>query len=601
VTDRDGRDVEAAYLVLRRLEHRVQFATGLQTHALPERGELLDRIARSLGFATSAGLEEELSITRERVRRALFSLRPEQASRAAPEVLARLLVALDTGEEAAVLVRLAEHFESAVSPDLARHMLELARRPDSALGAATRDKAPELAAILVSALTGAADPEQAARFLARFFARLSTPSMYTRALAEEPWALRRLVNLFGSSAFLGEAIVGHPDLADRLLFGRGRPGIESARVAVEEEMAKLSSEAALDPDTFVGALRRAKGLVLLEVGFADLAAELGTRGCTAILSRLADTIIDQVTRFAMRELGADDLSLAVIAMGKLGGNEIGYGSDLDLVFVYDDRDPERCIRVAQRVLRLLSLPHGDGPGYALDTRLRPSGNQGLLVVSLDAFARYHGLSVDADPITVQGHDWERQALVKARPCAGNAALGEAFLALAQAAAYERGAPPPARVHHLRARMERELAGERRQGARARYDLKLGRGGLVDVEFAVQWLQMRHGTDRRVRTPETETALGALEACGYLDPALGASLREGYGFLRRIEQRLRILHGASAQLIEEGAPGLPPLARRLGMRDGPQGSAADHLLARYREVTEDVRAAYLAVLGLREEP
>jgi glutamate-ammonia-ligase adenylyltransferase len=606
VTDREGREVEAAYLVLRRLEHRVQYATGLQTHSLPERGELLDRIARSLGFATTDELEEEIALTRRRVHRALLSLRANDESRAAPEELGRLFVALDSSEEAPVLARLEEHFEGAASPDLARHMLELARRPDSVLGAATREKSPELAANLVSTLAGAADPEQAARFMARFFARLSTPSVYASALSEEPWALRRLVNLFGSSAFLGEAIVGHPDLADRLVFSRGAPTVPSARLAVDEEIAKIPNEAALDPDAFVGALRRAKGLVVLEVGFADLAEEMGTRGCTATLSALADAIVDRVTRFALREQGADDLSLAVIAMGKLGGNEIGYGSDLDLVFVYDDRearesDLERSVRVAQRVLRLLSLPHGEGPGYALDTRLRPSGNQGLLVVSLDVFARYHGLSPDADPATMQGRDWERQALIKARPCAGSAALGEAFLALAHTAAYKRGAPPPDRVHHLRARMERELAGERRQGSRARYDLKLGRGGLVDVEFAAQWLQMKHGMDVRVRTPETETALGALETCGYLDPALAASLREGYGFLRRIEQRLRILHGASAQLIEEGAPGLPPLARRMGMRDGPQGSAADSLLTRYREVTEDVRATYLAVLGLVEEP
>ena len=146
-------------------------------------------------------------------------------------------------------------------------------------------------------------------------------------------------------------------------------------------------------------------------------------------------------------------------------------------------------------------------------------------------------------------------------------------------------------------MERELAGERRATGRARYDLKLGRGGLVDVEFAAQWLQMKHGADRRVRTTETRTALSALEVCGYLDPALATPMREGYRFLRRLEQRLRVLHGTSAQWLEEGAPGLSPLARRMGMRDGPRGSAADGLLARYVTVTEDVRAAYLAVLGL----
>jgi glutamate-ammonia-ligase adenylyltransferase len=162
------------------------------------------------------------------------------------------------------------------------------------------------------------------------------------------------------------------------------------------------------------------------------------------------------------------------------------------------------------------------------------------------------------------------------------------------------------MHRLRVRMERELAGERgvdplggggAQGVRARYDLKLGYGGLVDVEFAVQWLQMKHGLDSRVRTTDTETALAALEACGYLDASRATALREGYRFLRRLEQRLRVMHGTSVSLLEEGAPGLLPLARRMGMRDGPRQSAVDALLTRYRSVTRDVRAAYLAVLGL----
>jgi glutamate-ammonia-ligase adenylyltransferase len=148
-------------------------------------------------------------------------------------------------------------------------------------------------------------------------------------------------------------------------------------------------------------------------------------------------------------------------------------------------------------------------------------------------------------------------------------------------------------------MERELGGERRAPGRLRYDLKVGRGGLVDVEFAVQWLQMKHGHDPRVRTPETETALSALEVCGYLQASLATPLRDGYAFLRRLEQRLRVLHGAGAQLIEDGAPGLPPLARRMGMRDEPRMRPESALLARYREVTEEVRAAYLAVLDVDE--
>ena len=251
---------------------------------------------------------------------------------------------------------------------------------------------------------------------------------------------------------------------------------------------------------------------------------------------------------------------------------------------------EKYIRAAQRVLRLVSAPHGEGSGYELDTRLRPSGSQGLLVVSLEGFKRYHGLLEGAAP---EGQDWERQALVKARACAGDAALGERVIKLAHAVAYERGAPDPAALHHLRMRMERELG---REGP-SRYDVKLGKGGIVDVEFAAQWLQMRHGSDPRVRTTDTETALAALETCGYLDGQIAAVLREGYLFLRRLEQALRVVHGTSQSLIEEGAPGMLALARRMGFRDGRDGSAAAALLERYRVVSRDVRAAYVTVLGV----
>ena len=408
--------------------------------------------------------------------------------------------------------------------------------------------------------------------------------------------------------FSGEAVAFHPELADRLLFARGVPNPARARIAVEVELATLRPEDASDADAFVGALRRAKGQVLIEVGLADLAGEMTTRDCTLTLSALADATLEQALLFAGREKGRARAGLSIIAMGKLGGREIGYGSDLDLFFVYrdgplvDDEWVEATVRLAQRVLRLVSAPHGDGPGYDLDTRLRPSGQHGLLVVGERGFSRYHGLLAEDDPKGAserQAEDWERQALIKARFVAGDRELGDDVMKLAHRAAYDFGAPPQERLHHLRLRMERELGAERRPEGNepARYDLKVGRGGLVDVEFAVQWLQMKHGADARVRTPDTELALSALEAHGYLEPVHAASLREGYHLLRRLEQRLRVLHGTSVQWIEQGAPGVPPLARRMGMRDGPWGSAADALIVRYRAVTEDVRATYLAVIGV----
>ena len=610
VSEREGREVGDAYVLFRRVEHRVQFATMQQTHTLP-RGELLERIARSLDYENGAALEEALTAHRAQVTSRFASLLVEEPP---PTLDPALDAALDARDEAALAELLGPLFADAWSVELSRHVLALAARPDDPLGSATRDRVPVLAPLLLEALATAADPEQAARYTASFFRRLRSSSGYAKALADDPRAARRLANMFGASAFLATSVLARPELADSLLFGSGAPSVASARAAIEEELAtpisnrESSRESAPPPDDsdradrLVGALRRAKGRVTLEVGLADLSGEVSTRAAMDILSELADATLARALDFAIAERGGKT-RLAVIAMGALGGRAIGYGSDLDIFFVYegdgDDELETRAIRIAQRVLRLVGAPHGDGPGYDLDTRLRPSGNQGLLVVSRDAFARYHiGQAVGATPDSGRHADpWERQALIKARFVAGDAELGEKIIAIAARAAHDQGAVGAEKLHRLRLRMEREIGRERRGTERDRYDLKVGLGGLVDVEFAVQFLQMRHGADPRVRISDTERALDALEAGGYLEPPLAATLREGYRFLRQLEQRLRIVHGASVHLLEEGAPGMEELARRIGMRATARASAAEELLDRYRVTTRDVRVAYATVLDV----
>ncbi len=597
VTEREERELSDAYLFLRRLEHRVQFATGLQTQTLPSDPSLLDRIARSLGCDGAGALLAELDAVRGRVRARFASLGPDAAP-AEDLPLERVWAALDAQDEP-LPADLAPRFGAAAAGDLPRHIVALARRPDFPLGAGTRDRNPTFAGRLLDGLADAADPEQAARLLSAFFTRLVTPGTYVRALIEDLRLVRAVCSLTGASAFLGESLVAHPDLMDQVLYTWTAPTPESAAAQVAIEVRALSAEDATDVDAFVGALRRVKRRVTFEVGLADLAGELSTPAVGHVLTALADATLAEACRFALRERAppgglagaADPSGIVLVAMGKLGGQEIGYGSDLDLFFVYgEEREgaQEYFSRVAQRVLQLVETPHGDGPGYELDTRLRPSGNQGLLVVSLASFARYS-----------QEHaaDWERQALVKARACAGDLALGAEVVRIAHDVAYERGTPDPAAMHHLRGRMEKELGHERLERSPARYDLKVGRGGIVDVEFATQWLQMRHGHDSRVRTTRTGAALAALEACGYVEPAVAETLREGWTFLRKLEQRLRVSHGTSVSLLEEGAPGLLTLARSMGMRDGRRGRADAALLERYVAITHEVRAAYLRVLGL----
>jgi glutamate-ammonia-ligase adenylyltransferase len=608
VTDREERAVESAYILFRRLEHRIQWATGLQTHSLPTDPADWLRLARSLGYKSERDLAKEIDDARDEVRSRLSSLLPPGvAHRAESSRFAEVIHRLEEAEPKAFDEAIVRVFGAAATAELCRDLRQLARRPDDLLGSITRERFPQMCTSFLDALIDAADPEQAARYLRTWLGRLGAPGVYVKPLGEDLRALRRLVGAFGASAFIGNAIADRPELGESVAFARRIPNAELAADEVEREVAEVDLFAASkgDPDAFVGALRRAKARMTIEVALADLAGEIGTREATLTLSALADATLEQATRFALGSAGSVR-GLSVVAMGKLGGNEIGYGSDLDVIFVFDPAvappgvDPHAHFgKHAQRVIRLLSAAHPEGPGYELDTRLRPSGSHGLLVTSLEAFARYHdvdlagGASPGEVPSAQQsGAAWERQALVRARFAAGDTALGAAVMKVAHVAAYERGAPPKADVHHIRMRMERELGRERP----GRHDLKVGRGGLTDIEFAVQYLQMQHGTDPRVRTPETPLAITTLAELGWLGTDVAETFREGYQFLRRLEQRIRIVHGSSSSLLDEKAEGLLPLARRMGMRDTPRSTAIEELIARYRDVTEAVRRAYLEVMS-----
>jgi glutamate-ammonia-ligase adenylyltransferase len=607
VTDREGREVGDAYVLFRRLEHRIQWATGLQTHLLPAAPADRERLARSLGYAAAEDLDRDLERARAGVASMLASLLPKGVSLSIePSRWAEILRKLDEADPGGLDEAIGRAFGAVATSELKRDIAQLARRPDDLLGSITRERFPELTSTFLDALVDAADPEQAGRFLRSWLSRLSGPGVYVRPLGEDPRALRRLVAAVGASAFIGSAMANRPELAESLVFTRRIPTAELSRSEVDREVEEVNQwEATQDPEPFVGALRRAKARTTIEVALADLGGEIGTREVTLTLSAVADATLEHATRFALGAAGAVR-GLAVIAVGKLGGNEIGYGSDLDVLFIFDPEaapsgtDPSQYFaQKAQRVIRLVSTAHPEGPGYELDTRLRPSGSHGLLVTSLGAFARYHDVDVGEAPSSVgpsvlqSGAAWERQVLVRARFAAGDPALGAAVIRVAHVAAYERGAPPPEELHRLRMRLQRELARERP----GRYDLKLGHGGLADIEFAVQYLQMQHGRDPRVRTTETPVALDLLRQLDILRPGVHAIFQEGYRFLRRLEQRIRIVHGSAVSLLDENAEGLMPLARRMGIRSTPRSDPMRELIARYLDVTKAVRRAYLEVIGV----
>ncbi|WP_050431161.1 [glutamate--ammonia-ligase] adenylyltransferase [Chondromyces crocatus] len=625
VTDREGREIAEGYLALRRAEHAIQSATGVQTHTLPTDGEALGRLARLLRFKDQRAFLADIAQHRARIAARLLSLLP-QGSQPSSRWL-EAMAALDQGDREdfiAALARDAEHIlQGSMSSsglelperfrDLGNDLFELGRHPDGLLGARTREAFTSLPEILLDAVMDAADAEQAARYLRLYAARLRLPAVYTNMLGADPRLLRRLVEALGSSAFIGDALVGNPELADFVLFARGAPTPEVIRRSIVTAQEDAAPD--VDPEeALVGALRRARARVTIDVGLADLSGEMDTRATTLALSTLADATLEAATRFAMgTPVGEPVRGLTVIAMGKLGGRELGYGSDLDVFFLFD---PARATpgspgagpdadtyfaRCARRIIRLISVSHGAGPGYELDTRLRPSGSQGMLVTSIDGFARYHGIrraGVDAAserPVGVRAAAWERLALLRARTSAGDPELGVEAISIAQQAAYghvEDFRTIVEEIYRLRGRMERELSNERG----GRRDLKLGRGGLVDIEFAVQLLQMRHGNDPRVRTTDTLGAIDALVAGGHLPPAQAETLRDGYGFLRKLDQRSRVVNADPSHLLEKGAPGVPSLARRMGIRGRNAAEAAAELFASYGEITERVRATYDSIVS-----
>src|SRR6266702_4086780 len=459
---------------------------------------------------------------------------------------------------------------------------------------------PAAAVALLQEALATPDPDQALGFLADFAAALPNAEPYFRLLAGEHRLARLLLSLFGSSDFLSKRFLRHPELLDTLLREDtfiSVKGAETFRFELEERFEALrrhgdeGSDALLEDE--LAALRRYKNEEVLRIAVHDIAGALPLPGVAEQLSDLAEVSLQRCLELAETEARAKDRlpreRLCVVAMGKLGGRELGYHSDLDLIFLY--RDPPAGIhgehaRLAQRLMSFLQVPLREGYLYKTDTRLRPSGNQGALVTSAGGFARYHtGRGGDAP---VRSQLWERQALLRARFVAGDAALfDEVREAVLVPAIWTRPADRTqlaAEIRRMRERIEAEIGKEAVRGPNP----KAGRGGLMDIEFAAQFLQLAHGhAHPSVRTPSTPQALKRLREAGLLREQDFQALERGYEFLRRLDLRLRIVHDYTVDHLPQGR-GLLQLARRLGYYgDDPSARFA----AEYQRVTSAVRTAF----------
>ncbi len=600
VPARDRDELSDAYLFLRRAEHRVMMVDGAQTHRLPPPGERLG-LARSMGYVSEADFEAALHGHRERTARIFGSLLG--AAQELPPLDPELTLLADPDVERGRRAELALR-RGFLDPDRAIAAIDLmARRhtPFSRLG----DPA-QAAGILADAL-GTPDPDQALWHLGDFAAALRSPEPYFAIMRENRRVTRLLLSLFGTSDFLSKRFVRTPELFDVLL-SRDQIVVDKTRAEMQAELAERLRPPSgdLHPDEVLelrlGAVRRYKDQEVLRIAVHDIAGMCDLPVVSRQLTHLAEVCVEACLDLAEAEARArgslPDARLCVIGMGKLGGRELGYHSDLDLIFVYpgEATGHERYARLAQRFMSFLQMPLREGRLYQIDTRLRPSGNQGALVIGLEGFVRYHtGQAPAVGPASaVRSQLWERQALLRARHVAGDAALFDevARRAIVPAAYDAQGdrAAIAQEIRRMRERMEAELSHEAERGRNP----KTGHGGLVDAEFAAQFLQLVHGHEHpEVRSGSTPEALLLLRDAGLLAEPLYQALSGGYGFLRRVDLRLRIVHDYTVDHLPRPGPELDQLARRLGY-GGPE--AAARFLAEYDRVTSAVRRAFEEVVA-----
>ena len=438
---------------------------------------------------------------------------------------------------------------------------------------------------LAQSLAACADPDQAVNNLERWAARVGGRATQFAYLADHPPALNALVTVFAASQYFANVLITQPEWAE---------AVSGEAAARPRAFAELLNDAARQTAVFPGpggkraALRQFKALQMLRIGARDLTGAGDTAVITREISDMADVVIQTAYAFCAREEAEKqnlppDRALppfAVIAMGKLGGQELNYSSDIDLIFVTgDEGTPAAYARgLAERIVAALSQATADGFVFRVDMRLRPEGRFGPLARSLSSCRAYY---------ESWGEPWERQALLKARPVAGDAALGDAFVRLIQPFVWggrDALGGTPGLLAGLRENKTRIEAKMRAAGT-WRTSVKEGYGGIRDVEWAVQMLQMALGPAHPALRPlrSTNAALRALAALGVLTEEERATLTDAYWFLRAVEHRLQIRDELPVRDLPTDAAERARLARRLGF-----ASLAD-FDARYRDVTEAVRA------------
>ncbi|NDH93161.1 MAG: bifunctional [glutamate--ammonia ligase]-adenylyl-L-tyrosine phosphorylase/[glutamate--ammonia-ligase] adenylyltransferase, partial [Planctomycetia bacterium] len=493
-----------------------------------------------------------------------------------PECLRAFLATDDTLERWAQAAGLADH-------DTVRRIVR-----GWADGRLSPDLLGELIESLGRLLPDVVDADRVLITLDRFLGTLHSPLSAVALFQRDPSALKTLLAIVATSPYLAEIVLAEPDTWEQIRRGGGRPEKrESLRDVLRADIGNQT-----DPRLVMRALRRFKRREVLRIAYGDIVMDQRLETVVGQISAVADCVVAEAVRVAwLRQLqlrgepleaDGTPATLTVLALGKLGGNELNYSSDIDLIFCFSAEGrvagPKPCTngeffqRVVQEATKLISEQTELGSAYRVDLRLRPHGNQGPLVLPLAAVTQYYDR---------QGRTWERQAWVKARCIAGDQALGARLLASLEPWVYSRwlNRTDISGIRALKRRIEQRAV---REGA-DEADLKTGRGGIRDIEFTIQFLQLLNGGDTPdIRGGNTIEAIRRLTASGGLTDQEREILERTYRLLRTVEHRLQILYDRQTHRLPDDDAEFVRLAVRTGYGNGP--AAAARLRADLAEAT-----------------
>lgn len=573
--------LRSSYIFLRKVEHYIQLVEERQTHKIPTNPDDINRLALRSGFRDEKDFEKNYKEHTDAVSGIygmLFhepSRKTQQAGKEFWEV-ADFLTSGNISEEEALenLGKLGFR-----RPETAIELFSTLLDPRR--GGLTEEGRVAMKKVVPAFLGGilkSPDPDAALLNVERFISTVGLRTSIYAVLSENPDIIELLAKLFSTSGYLSGFLIRHPEYLDALTLKDVRTEYRSKEEMLEQLWKMLSNEN--DYGAKLDALRNFKHAETLKICLRDLNGEVDPGYVGSYLSLTAEAVLEAGLCLAWEELPASlrkrvsRPKMLVLGLGKLGGGEMSYNSDLDIMFIYEGKDHELYSKFGQKVISVLSVPTGAGYAYKIDMGLRPSGHSGALVSAFDSFKTYHENSALV---------WERQALIRAKVSAGDKELGKKVMGQVERFVYTETLDPGfyKEIYRLRGRMEHELAKETQK----KVNIKTGRGGIVDIEFLVQMLQLRHGREcRELRVRSTAEALDELIDAKIILKKEYLILKEGLFFLKKLENMLRLLHDRSINELYESD--FQKLAAELDM-----GATGDGLRKKYESKTAKIREIF----------